>query len=207
MVQFIRSLTVLIIVAAAAFFGYHWLQQSQRAAQLDLQKVTIVNQLQSVGALETVKMTLEKEVEGQQGLSDLVPGYNFDNTIQKFLFQDSIKMIAYAEIVAGFDLTQLTTGSITIDPLTSGVTLTLPAPVVLHAALSPDTKPFIRTTGILTKGNEQLETQLRNGALEKMKAEALDKWILVEAQRRAKDALVPLLSGLGMQLVDVKVIK
>jgi type II secretory pathway pseudopilin PulG len=203
MAKIIRSLIVLIIVIAAAYFGFQRFQHSKQTAQLELQKITIVNQLESIGALETVTMRLEKEVEGQQGLSDLLPGYKFDNAIQKFLFQDSIKMIAYANIVAGFDLTKITTGSIQFVPNSSGVILTLPAATILQASLAPETKPFIRTTGILTKGNEQLETQLRNGALEKMKEEALAKGILVEAARRAKDALTPLLKGLGMDIVEV----
>lgn len=116
-------------------------------------------------------------------------------------------MIAYADIVAGFNLQNITTWSIQIDQLTSGVILTLPTPTILHASLTPDTKPFIRTTWILTKGNEQLETELRNGALEKMTEEALQKGILVEAEKRAKEALIPLMTALGMTLVDVRVSK
>lgn len=182
-------------------------QRRQQAIQIDLQKVTIVNQLQSIGALETVKIRLEKVVEGRQGLADLIPGYAIDNMVQEFFFKDSIKMIAYAEIVSGFDLTKISTGSVQVDQNTSGVTLMLPAPQLLHASLTPDTKPFLRTTGILTKGNEQLETQLRNGALETMKEEALQKGILIEAERRAKEALMPLMTALGMTLVDVRVAK
>lgn len=207
MIKQLRSLIIILVIVAIWYIGFMQFQRRQQAIQIDLQKVTIVNQLQSIGALETVKIRLEKVVEGRQGLADLIPGYAIDNMVQEFFFKDSIKMIAYAEIVSGFDLTKISTGSVQVDQNTSGVTLMLPAPQLLHASLTPDTKPFLRTTGILTKGNEQLETQLRNGALETMKEEALQKGILIEAERRAKEALMPLMTALGMTLVDVRVAK
>jgi Protein of unknown function (DUF4230) len=103
----------------------------------------------------------------------LFPGYAVDNIIQKFLFEDSIHMVAYADIVAGFDLHKLTTGSITIENNT--ISITLPKAIVLHTALTPETKPLVRKLGVLTKGDEQLETELRNKTLEAMTAEALEK--------------------------------
>ena len=40
-----------------------------------------------------------------------------------------------------------------------------------------------------------------------MTEEALQKGILVEAEKRAKEALIPLMTALGMTLVDVRVSK
>jgi Protein of unknown function (DUF4230) len=117
---------------------------------LDTTRITIINKLESVGNLETVTMRVEKIVEGKQGLVDLLPNYSFDNVVQKFLFEDSLQMVAYGDIAAGFDLREIATGSISI---TSGniVSLMLPKAKILHASLAPETKPFIRKRGLLTK--------------------------------------------------------
>ncbi|MBP6086046.1 hypothetical protein KA478_02455 [Patescibacteria group bacterium] len=45
-------------------------------------------------------MTLQKVVRGKQAFRDLLPESLRDNALQDFLFEDSLDMIATAEIVA-----------------------------------------------------------------------------------------------------------
>ena len=40
--------------------------------------------------LETAQMTITKIMEGQDTLTDLIPGIGLDNIINEFLFQDKI---------------------------------------------------------------------------------------------------------------------
>jgi hypothetical protein len=68
-----------------------------------------VTQLEKLSNLETASITMQKTVQGKQGLKDLIPSTTRDNVVQKFLFEDSIEMIATAKITAGFDLSQITT--------------------------------------------------------------------------------------------------
>jgi hypothetical protein len=45
-------------------------------------------------------MTMQKTVQGKQGLKDIVPSRTWDNLVQNFLFEDSLEMIVVAKIVA-----------------------------------------------------------------------------------------------------------
>lgn len=158
----------------------------------------------AVGNLETARMSMQKTVEWKNGLEDLLPGRNWDNTIQNFLFWDKIQLIAYAEVVAWFDITQVTTWSITVE---SGniISIQLPAAKILSSYLTKETQPFTRETGVFATNNAQLETEIRNKTLELMTQEAIDNWILQAAEKNAKTALTPLMQSIWFTLDNVTI--
>jgi Protein of unknown function (DUF4230) len=147
-------------------------------------------------------MIMQKTVQWKQWLKDLIPNSTRDNVVQKFLFEDSIEMIATAKVTAGFDLSQITTWSIIINE-DNTVILTLPKAKILQYALTPETKPFLRRRWILQPGDIQMETEVRNQTLEQMEKEAIEKWILKNAEKNAVDAFKVIMRTVGVTLKDV----
>lgn len=198
------ALAIIAICAVVLFFGYqrYYVAPNQQKAQIDLTKSTIITHLASIGNLETIRMNMQKTVEGKKWLEDILPNRDWDNVMQSFLFGDKIELIAYAEIVAWFDISNITTGDIKINPDNS-ITLTLPAPKILSAYLTKDTKPFLRETGILTKSNAELETQIRNETLKIMTNEAIQKNIFEVAIKNAGSALSPLINSMWFTLKEI----
>lgn len=203
MVKILRYIAIIVVCCTILFFGYHRYSQKQAEKKfVDLTKTTIVTQLEALNRLETAAMTMQKTVKGQQEFKDLVPNTNRDNVIQNFLFEDSLEMIVTARVTAGFDLSTISSWSITVNE-DNTVSLTLPKPQVLQYMLKPDTKPFLRKRGVLTAGDIQLETEIRNQTLEKMKQEAIDKGLLQNAQENATMAFKSILSAFGVQLKEI----
>ncbi len=76
-------------------------------------------------------------------------------------------MTVEANVNAGVDLTKLSTGDIvvTMSGTETLVAITLPQAEVFDVYLTENTKPFERKLGILSKGNVELETKMRNDAV------------------------------------------
>lgn len=165
-------------------------------------KTTIVTQLEALNRLETASMTMQKTVEGKQWLKDLIPNSTRDNVVQNFLFEDSIELIATAKVTAWFELSWLNSWSVIVNPDES-VTLILPKAQILQYSLLPDTKPFLRKRWILNPWDIALETEVRNQTLEKMKNEAIDQWILQNAETNATDAFKNILGAFNITLKEV----
>lgn len=206
MIKALRYIAIIGICAVILFFGYTTYTAKKIQKEIDTTKTTIVLQLQWVSKLETATMTLQKVVRGKQAFRDLLPDSLRDNALQDFLFEDSLDMIATAEIVAWFDLSWLTTWSINL-LADKSIVLTLPSATILHATLTPDTKPFLRKRGILTEGDIQLETDIRNKTLETLRQEALQKGLLAIAEQKARIAFSQLFYTLGLTLSDIIIVK
>jgi len=114
-------------------------------------------------------------------------------------------MTVEANINAGIDLTKIATGDIVVT--TSGtetlVAITLPDAEILDVYLTENTKPFERKLGILSKGNVELETKMRNDAVNAVKQEAIDSKILETAQENAREAITDLVQKLGLYTVTI----
>jgi hypothetical protein len=118
---------------------------------------------------------------------------------------DSIEMLAVAEIGAGVDLAALDESSFVVDRSTGAVALTLPPAEIHYSALDNEaTQVYDRTTGLLTHGDDQLETQTRRVAEEALLQKALDEGILDDAEANAADALTRLLEDLGYTSVTIE---
>jgi hypothetical protein len=206
MIKALRYIAIIAICTVILFLGYTFYNAKKTQKEIDTTKTTIVLQLQWVSKLETATMTLQKIVKGKQAFRDLLPASMWDNALQNFLFEDSLDMIATAEITAWFDLAALTTWAVAVQPNRS-IILTLPKAVILHAALTPETKPFLRKRGILTQGDIQLETDIRNKTLETLRSEAIQKGLLVTAEQKAIDAFGQLFSKIGYTLQDIVIAK
>jgi hypothetical protein len=105
-------------------------------------------------------------------------------------------------ITAWFDLTKLTANNIIVNE-DGTISISLPEPQILSKTLTENTKPIQRKTWILTKWDIELESQIRNKAINDIANEAIDQWILSQARNNAVDIIIHLLSTAGVQIKSV----
>ncbi len=147
--------------------------------------VTIIHQVRSLARLETVQYTVEQVVTAEVNQGNL-----------GFLFGDRLLFVAHGVVIAGVDLNKLRPEDLEVH---NGVLyVRLPPAEVFLATLDND-KSYVydRDTGLLTKGNLNLETEARRTAEQAILQAALDDGILEQAQQNAEVFLERLLHNLG----------
>jgi hypothetical protein len=115
--------------------------------------VAIVREVRALARLETIQYTVERVITAETGQGPF-----------GFLFGDRLLLVAHGMVIAGVDLEQLQPGDIEFDDL-GRVYVGLTEPEVFVATLDND-KSYIydRDTGLLTRGNVQLESEARRAA-------------------------------------------
>ncbi len=147
--------------------------------------ITIVHDVRSLARLETVQYTIEKVVTAEQGQNVFAP-----------LFGDKLLFVAHGVVIAGVDLRKLGPDDLRVE---NGVLyVTLPPAEVFVATLDND-KSYVydRDTGLLTKGDVNLETAARRAAEQAIEEAAIEDGILDTAQQNAENYLERLFRSLG----------
>lgn len=149
--------------------------------------VTIIHEVRSLARLETIQYSVEKVITGESGQNVLTP-----------LFGDRMLFVAHGAVIAGVDLNKLMPDDL---ELNNGVLVVrLPAAEVFTAFLDNE-KSYVydRDTGFLTRGNPDLETQVRRVAEQEILKAAIDDGILEQARINAESYLTRLFQGLGFE--------
>jgi hypothetical protein len=148
--------------------------------------VAIVREVRALARLETIQYTVERVITAETGQGPF-----------GFLFGDRLLLVAHGMVIAGVDLEQLQPGDIEFDDL-GRVYVSLPEPEVFVATLDND-KSYIydRDTGLLTRGNVQLESEARRAAEAAIRETAVEDGILEQARVNAESYLYGLLRTLG----------
>jgi hypothetical protein len=146
---------------------------------------TVIHEIRSLARLETIQYTLEKVITAEQGQNEL-----------GFLFGDKLLFVAHGTVIAGVDLARLRPEDMTVNGTV--LTVRLPPAEVFVATLDND-KSYVynRETGLLTKGDTNLETTARQVAEKEILKSAIDDGILKQAQTNAESYLSRMLMGLG----------
>ena len=147
--------------------------------------ITIIRDVRSLARLETIQYTVEKVITAEQGQGSL-----------GMLFGDKLIFVAHGQVIAGLDLSKLGAGDIEIR---EGILyLHLPKPEIFVAALDNE-KSYIydRQTGLLTKGDINLESSARRMAEDEIEKAAIEDGIMDLARQNAENYLSRLLSDLG----------
>jgi len=120
--------------------------------------------------------------------------------------EDSILLVAAADVVAGVDLSELREGDVVVDAETRRVRVTLPPARVLSARLDSE-RTFVhsRRTDVLAMRREQLESEARREAERTLEASAIEAGILDRAATNAQRTVEALVRSLGYQDVVVEV--
>lgn len=147
--------------------------------------ITIIRDVRSLARLETIQYTVEKVITAEQGQGTL-----------GVLFGDKLIFVAHGQVIAGIDLSKLSADDIEIK---DGILfLNLPNPEIFVATLDNE-KSYVydRQTGLLTKGDINLESSARRLAEDEIEKAAIEDGILDLARQNAENYLTRLLSDLG----------
>ena len=147
--------------------------------------VTIINDVRALARLETIQYTVEKVITAEIGQG------NFG-----FLFGDKLLFVAHGFVIAGIDLAKLQPGDM---QMVNGVlNVRLPPAEIFVATLDND-KSYVydRETGLLTQGDQNLETNARQAAENEIKKAAVEDGILNLAQQNAESFLFKFFGALG----------
>lgn len=151
--------------------------------------VTIIREVQSLARLETIQYTVEKVITAEINQGVFGP-----------LFGDRLLFVAHGYVIAGVDLSKIEAEDMRLD---NGVLyVKLPNSEVFVATLNNDESyVYDRTTGILRKSEQDLETNARQVAEGEILNAALEDDILTQAQQNAEVYLERLFNALGYQQV------
>jgi len=152
--------------------------------------VTIIRQVQSLARLETIQYSVEKVITAEVNQGVFGP-----------LFGDKLLLVAHGNVIAGIDLNKLKSTDLTLE---SGVLkVHLPDAEVFSATLdNQQSYIYDRTTGLLTKGDPQLETTARQAAEQEILKAAETDGILDLARQNAEVYLERLFNTLGYLKVE-----
>ncbi len=154
--------------------------------------ITIIHAIQPLARLETIQYSVEKVITGETGQG-----------LFKTFVGDKLLFIAHGTVIAGVDLSKLTLDH--IQERDGGLVLSLPEPEIFIASLdNAQSYIYDRQTGIFTKGNPQLETEVRRAAEKEIEAAALQDGILKLAKQNAITYLTNFLRDLGYDHVIVE---
>ena len=157
----------------------------------------VVEKIQRLNRLETVKYSLDTIVEGNES-SPVLPDA---------LVGDKLLMIVHGSTIAGVDLSQLKPESVQISDTANGrsIQLTLPPSQVFTTTVDETkSRVYSRNTGIFASADPNLESATRAKAQTDLQQAALNDGILDAAAKNARVAVTAMLQGLGFTHVEVR---
>lgn len=202
---------ILIILAYAAFSVVTILQRSTQQAQQALQPVsdlsnnlgtqiaqvleptptvivdpiTIIHQVRSLARLETIQYSIERVISAETGQGSF-----------GFLMGDRLLFVAHGVVIGGVDLEKLGPDDLKVEE--NVLYVQLPEAEIFVATLDNENSyVYERDTGLLTKGDINLETTARRVAEQRIEEAAIEDGILQLAHQNAESYLYRLLIEIG----------
>jgi hypothetical protein len=147
--------------------------------------ITIIHEIRSLARLETIQFTVEKVITAEEGQDNL-----------RFLFGDKLLFVGHGTVIAGVDMARMRSEDMWIED--EALFVRLPrAEIFLVDIDNEKSYVYNRETGLLTKGDVNLERAARIAAEKEINQAALDEDILNQAQQNAEEYMLRLLRGLG----------
>ena len=148
--------------------------------------VTIVREVRAIARLETIHYSVEKIIVAETGQGPF-----------GFLFSDRLLLVAHGSVIAGVDLEKIDLDHLWVDDV-GRVYIVLPEPEVFIATLDNEkTYIYDREKGLLTRGDDHLESAARKAAEEEILRAALEDNILEQACINAENYLFVFMRALG----------
>jgi hypothetical protein len=191
-------LTVILLGAGlwmATGYGLYHLVSALRSGRttINVDRPTVVRQIQQLQRLETVSYTMDKIISGER-----------DNPyIPKFLVGDRLLLIVHGEVVGGINLAELQAGDVQVQG--AHVSIRLPTAEVFSTRIdNAKTRVYSRDTGLFSSPDPNLESEVREEAEKQLRAAALADGVLKTAAENARSTVAGLLRGFGFREVDVE---
>lgn len=162
-------------------------------AHVKVDQPTVIRQIRALERMETASYTLDKILSGERQ-NPILPG---------LLAGDRLLLVAHGEVIAGVDLAKLQPSDVVVHG--RSVSIHLPAAEIFTASLdNTKTRVYSRDTGLFTPADPELESQVREAAVNQMRAAALDDGILKTAAANAQQTVRSLLTSLGFTNIDIR---
>ncbi len=147
--------------------------------------ITIIHEIRALARLETVQYTVEKVIAAETGQG-----------LFGSLFGDKLLFVAHGVVLAGVDLQKLGPKDMWLE---NGVLYVRLPPAEIFVATLDNDKSYIydRETGLLTKGDVNLETTARQVAEKTISESAMEDGILNVARQNAEAYFSILFRELG----------
>jgi hypothetical protein len=156
---------------------------------------TILMSVRDLARLETNELHMEKVVD----LTDKQSRFFglFDTT-------DAILLVAAGDVTVGIDLKKLGDDDFSVDKDTGAARLVLPAPEILSVRLDEEhTYVYRRSTALLARRNENLESSARKEAVRAIEEAAKDGAVMEKARKQAERQMKDMLEKFGVTKVTV----
>jgi hypothetical protein len=211
----IMSILILVVLAAGVYFIVETVRETASAAAAPFEQasqanqalqtqvaqlmnptptiipdpVTYITEIRALARLETIQYSVEKVITAEIGQGTF-----------GFAFGDRLLFVAHGIVIAGIDMEKLQPGDLRLD---GGVLYVRLPPTEIFIATLDNEKSYVydRDTGLLTKGNVDLETLARQTAEDEIRKAALEDGILVQGQRNAENYLLKFFNALGYKNV------
>ncbi len=164
-----------------------------RKLSIDTSMPTVVASIQRLQRLETVNYTMDKIVEGDRE-SEYLPS---------FLTGDKLLLVVHGQVLAGVDLGKITASDIQVNERQATIHLP-PAQIFIATLDNSKTHVYSRETGMLVTADPNLESQVRQQAVDELQQAALTNGVLDTAQKNARATVTTLLQSLGFQQVSFR---
>ena len=154
---------------------------------------TVVRQVQQLERLETVVYRMEKIIAGERG----------SRYLPQFLAGDRLLLIATGEVIAGVDLSRIMPRDVTVNE--RAVTLRMPkAEVFVTRIDNEQTRIYSRDTGLFSRVDPNLETEVRREAERQLRESSLAEGILETAEANARQTLTRFLEGFWFEQITIE---
>ena len=149
--------------------------------------ITIIHEVKTLARLETIQYAVEKVITAEIAQNEF-----------SFLFGDKLLFVAHGSVIAGIDLAKMNPESIWFEG--KYLYVDLPEPEIFVVDLDNE-KSYVydRETGLLTKGDLNLETQARQLAEKEIQKAAEEDEILSQAEKNAEYIMQRIFEGLGFE--------
>lgn len=182
-------------VAASLIFGFMaWMRSGGPGVRkIDVSQPAILNKIQQLERLETVRFYMDK----------IVTGEHESRYLPDFLLGDRLLLIVHGDVIAGIDLGKVQADDIIVRD--KSVMVRIPKAEIFTVRIdNKRSRVYSRETGLFSRVDPNLETEVRRAAERQLREAAMEEGILKIADKNAHATLTRLLEGLGFERVDLQ---
>ena len=187
-VGFTLGVVIALLVVAVVVLWYRG-----GPGRIDTSRPSVVRHIHQLQRLETVVFGMDKIVSG---------GWE-SKYLPAFLAGEQLLLIVYGEVTAGVDLGRLTESDVGV--YGEAVEIRLPEPEIFATRVDNDrTRVYSRQTGLFSRVDPNLESEVRREAEKQIRQAALDGGVLRVAAANAQTTMTTFLRGFGFEGVQVR---
>jgi hypothetical protein len=188
------AMVVLLLFGLGAYLTFERLRPPPASALTMQPTPDLLVAIHDVARLETTELHLEKVID----LTDRQS--RFFGLVEA---TDAILLVAVGDVTIGIDLSKVAESDISFDPQTRAARVRLPEPQILSSRLDEKSSyVYTRSTSLLARRNEQLESRARQEAIAAIERAAREADVMGRAKEQAERQLRSLITGVGASRVD-----